>query len=40
MSSPPESGPVLDAASPLPPEIEAADEKARVPLAIEDWATV
>jgi len=40
MSSPPESGPVLDAASPLPPEIEAADEPTRVPLAIEDWATV
>ncbi|OUM01575.1 TRAP transporter small permease [Variovorax sp. JS1663] len=41
MSSPPESGPTLDAASPLPPEIEAAaDEPTRVPLAIEDWATV
>ena len=40
MSSPPESGPLLDAASPLPPEIEAADEPTRVPLAIEDWATV
>ena len=40
MSSPHESGPTLDAASPLPPEIEAADEPARVPLAIEDWATV
>jgi len=40
MPSPNETGPVLDAASPLPPEIEAADEPARVPLAIEDWATV
>jgi TRAP-type C4-dicarboxylate transport system permease small subunit len=40
MTSPSESGPVLDAASPLPPEIEAADEPTRVPLAIEDWATV
>ncbi|MEJ8813512.1 TRAP transporter small permease [Variovorax ureilyticus] len=40
MTTPNESGPVLDAASPLPPEIEAADEKTRVPLAIEDWATV
>ncbi|MEJ8854681.1 TRAP transporter small permease [Variovorax robiniae] len=40
MSSPNESGPVLDAASPLPPEIEAADEPVKVPLAIEDWATV
>ena len=40
MSSPPESGPLLDAASPLPPDIEAADEPARVPLRIEDWATV
>jgi TRAP-type C4-dicarboxylate transport system permease small subunit len=40
MPSPTESGPTLDAASPLPPEIEAADEATRVPLAIEDWATV
>jgi TRAP-type C4-dicarboxylate transport system permease small subunit len=40
MSCPTESGPLLDAASPLPPEIEAADEPTRVPLAIEDWATV
>ncbi|MEJ8846817.1 TRAP transporter small permease [Variovorax rhizosphaerae] len=40
MSSPTESGPVLDAASPLPPEIKAADEPVKVPLAIEDWATV
>ena len=40
MTIPTESGPVLDAASPLPPEIEAADEQTRVPLAIEDWATV
>ena len=36
----PEPGPTLDAASPLPHEIEAADEPTRVPLAIEDWATV
>ena len=40
MSSPPESGALLDAPSPLPPQIEAADEPTRVPLAIEDWATV
>ena len=40
MSSPPESGPLLDAASPLPPDLPAADEPVRVPLAIEDWATV
>ncbi len=41
MTSPPEeSGPTLDAASPLPPAIDAADEPTRVPLAIEDWATV
>jgi TRAP-type C4-dicarboxylate transport system permease small subunit len=40
MSSPPESGPLLDATSPLPPEIQAADEPTKVPLAIEDWATV
>ena len=40
MSSPPESGALLDATSPLPPDIEAADEPTRVPLAIEDWATV
>ena len=40
MSSPSESGPTLDAASPLPPELPAADEPAKVPLAIEDWATV
>jgi TRAP-type C4-dicarboxylate transport system permease small subunit len=40
MSLPNESGPVLDATSPLPPDIEAADEPTRVPLAIEDWATV
>jgi TRAP-type C4-dicarboxylate transport system permease small subunit len=31
---------LLDAASPLPPDIEAADEPTRVPLAIEDWLTV
>jgi TRAP-type C4-dicarboxylate transport system permease small subunit len=40
MTSPNESGPLLDAASPLPPDIEAADEHTRVPLAVEDWATV
>lgn len=40
MSDPNESGPRLDAASPLPPDIPAADEPTRVPLAIEDWATV
>ena len=40
MTTPPESGPTLDAASPLPPQLEAADEPAKVPLAIEDWATV
>lgn len=40
MSSPPESGAILDAASPLPPELAAADEATRVPLAIEDWLTV
>ncbi len=40
MSSPSESGALLDAASPLPPEIAAADEPTRVPLAIEDWLTV
>ncbi|VWX58265.1 TRAP-type C4-dicarboxylate transport system permease small subunit [Burkholderiales bacterium 8X] len=41
MSSPPdESGPLLDAATPLAPPIEAADEPTRVPLAIEDWVTV
>jgi len=40
MSSPPESGPILDAGSPLPPEIPAADEPVKVPLAIEDWLTV
>ncbi len=40
MSSTPEPGAQLDAASPLPPDIDAADEPAKVPLAIEDWATV
>ena len=40
MSLPPETGPALDAASPLPPDLPAADEPTRVPLAIEDWATV
>ena len=40
MSPPSKSGPVLDATSPLPPETKATDEPTRVPLAIEDWATV
>lgn len=40
MSPPFKSGPVLDATSSLPPEIKATDEPTRVPLAIEDWATV
>ena len=40
MTTPPESGPTLDAASPLPPDIEAADEPTKVPHAIEDWLTV
>jgi TRAP-type C4-dicarboxylate transport system permease small subunit len=40
MTTPDESGSLLDATTPLPPEIEAADKPARVPLAIEDWATV
>lgn len=40
MSSPPETGPLLDAATTLPVEAPAADEPTRVPLAIEDWATV
>jgi TRAP-type C4-dicarboxylate transport system permease small subunit len=40
MTTPPESGPTLDAASPLPPDIEAADEPTKVPLGIEDWLTV
>ena len=43
MSSPPESGPLLDNTSPLPSpdaRTEPADEVTRVPLAIEDWLTV
>src|SRR5687768_15168068 len=43
MSSPPESGPLLDAAAPLPaPDAPQTppDEATRVPLAIEDWLTV
>lgn len=40
MSPPSKAGPVLDATSPLPPEIKTTDEPTRVPLAIEDWATV
>lgn len=40
MSSAPEPGAQLDAASPLPTDIPAADEPVKVPLAIEDWATV
>lgn len=31
---------MLDAASPLPPDLPAADEPTKVPLAIEDWLTV
>ncbi|WP_225780933.1 TRAP transporter small permease [Xenophilus sp. Marseille-Q4582] len=40
MTTPPESGAQLDAASPLPSDLPAADEPVKVPLAIEDWATV
>ncbi|XAH22869.1 TRAP transporter small permease [Xylophilus sp. GW821-FHT01B05] len=40
MSSPPESGPLLDAASPAPDPTPETDEPTRVPLAIEDWLTV
>lgn len=40
MTTPTESGPTLDAASAIPPDIEAADEPTKVPLAIEDWLTV
>lgn len=40
MSSPPEPGPLLDAATPLPSDPPAADEPTRVPLKIEDWLTV
>jgi TRAP-type C4-dicarboxylate transport system permease small subunit len=43
MSSPPESGPLLDAASPLAEPgtpADPVDEATRVPLAIEDWLTV
>ncbi|SCK41200.1 Tripartite ATP-independent transporter, DctQ component [Variovorax sp. HW608] len=40
MTTPNQSDPVLDAASPLRPEIEAADEPARIPLATLDWTTV
>ena len=35
-----ETGAKLDAASPLPEELPGLDEPTRVPLAIEDWATV
>ena len=35
-----ETGAKLDAASPLPEELPGLDESTRVPLAIEDWATV
>jgi TRAP-type C4-dicarboxylate transport system permease small subunit len=40
MTTPKESGPLLDAASPLPPDFEAADEPTRIPLATLDWTTV
>ncbi|AMM24161.1 TRAP transporter small permease [Variovorax sp. PAMC 28711] len=40
MSSPPESGPLLDATSPLSTDLPATDEPVKVPLAIEDWGTV
>jgi TRAP-type C4-dicarboxylate transport system permease small subunit len=40
MSSPPESGPQLDAPSPLPCDTPTAEAPTKVPLAIEDWATV
>ena len=36
----PETGSLLDNTSPVPEELPAADETTRVPLAIEDWATV
>ena len=35
-----ETGAKLDAASPLPEELPGLDEPTRVPLAVEDWATV
>ena len=35
-----ETGAKLDAASPLPDELPGLDEPTRVPLAVEDWATV
>jgi TRAP-type C4-dicarboxylate transport system permease small subunit len=40
MSLPPESGPLLDAASPAPEPLPSTDEATRVPLRIEDWLTV
>lgn len=40
MTTPPESSAQLDAASPLSSDLPAADEPVKVPLAIEDWATV
>ena len=35
-----ETGAKLDAASPVPEELPGLDEPTRVPLAVEDWATV
>ena len=40
MTTPPESGPTLEPASPLPPHNEAPDQPTQVPHAIEDWLTV
>lgn len=40
MTPPSESSAQLDAASPLPTDPPATDEPVKVPLAIEDWATV
>ncbi|MDM0114615.1 TRAP transporter small permease [Variovorax sp. J22R133] len=38
--SQPEPGALLDNTSPVPEDLPVADEPTRVPLAIEDWATV
>ncbi|MGR4872077.1 TRAP transporter small permease [Variovorax sp. LARHSF232] len=38
--SQPDPGALLDNASPVPAALPVADESTRVPLAIEDWATV
>jgi TRAP-type C4-dicarboxylate transport system permease small subunit len=40
MTTPHESGPALDAASPRLPGFDAGDEAARVPLATLDWTTM